>query len=102
MQTADNHIEKILKILKLVKQKYTKDGITLVGVFGSVARGETHNGSDIDILYKTQKGIENLYDKKSLLKEELQNILKTKVDLANEKYIKPYAKESIIKDLIYV
>ncbi|MEA2073219.1 MAG: nucleotidyltransferase domain-containing protein [Campylobacterota bacterium] len=85
-----------------MNKKYITTGIEIVGLFGSVARDENRDDSDIDILYKTKQGIENLYDKKLTLKEELQTLFKAKVDLANEKYLKPYAKSSIMKDLVYV
>ena len=92
----------ILSTLENIKQKYVDIGIQIVGVFGSVARGEASESSDIDVLYKTKKGVKNLYDKKLLLREELQKLFNTKVDLANERYLKPYAKETVMKDLVYV
>ena len=92
----------ILDKLKTINKKYMAMGIEVVGLFGSMARDEATKNSDIDILYKTQQDIKNLYDKKLTLKEELQSIFKTNVDLANEKYLKTYAKKSIMKDLIYV
>ena len=92
----------ILTNLENIKYKYVDIGIQIVGVFGSVARDEASEKSDIDILYRTKTGVENLYDKKLLLREELQKLFKTKVDLANEKYLKSYAKDMIMKDLVYV
>jgi len=94
--------EFILEKLKQLKNKYNKEGFYILGIFGSYAKDTANNQSDIDILYSTQKGIENLYDKKQKLKQELQKIFHTKVDLASEKYLKSYVKDIIMKELIYV
>lgn len=92
----------ILEILRNVKEEYKDSGIDIIGVFGSVAKQTNTTNSDIDILYDTQKGVQNLHDKKQTLKNKLQNLFHTKVDLASKKYIKPYVKNEIMKDLIYV
>ena len=92
----------ILETLAKARPSYHELGIDIVGIFGSYARNEANENSDIDILYTTQKGILNLYDKKCKVKEELKELFHLDVDLANEKYLKPYAKEVILKDVVYV
>jgi len=94
----------ILLTLKKLKPTYEKEGLTLLGLFGSYARNTQTKFSDIDIAYKLD------YDKFSLnyrggfakllridtIKEELQTIFKTPIDLV------PDANKSILKDLINV
>lgn len=92
----------ILKTLKIIKTDFKNTGIDIIGIFGSVAKDTATKNSDIDILYDTIKGIENLHDKKLLLKEKLENVFGTKVDLASRKYLKSYVKDEIMKELIYV
>lgn len=92
----------ILVTLKNIKSDYSSLGIDIIGIFGSVAKGNATEQSDIDILYDTKKGIENLYEKKQILREKLENTLGIKVDLASRKYLKPYIKNEVMKDLIYV
>lgn len=98
MITKENAIE----ILKEKQSKYNSFGIELIGIFGSVAKGNQTESSDLDVLYDTQKGIKNLHDKKEELRGELESIFHTKVDLASKKYIKSFVKDEIMKDLIYV
>lgn len=93
--------EIILK-LKQLKPTYEKEGLILIGIFGSYAKSNNTQNSDIDILYDTKKGITNLYDKKQLVKQSLEKTFKTKIDLASKKYLKPYVRDEIMKDLIYV
>ena len=68
-----------------------------IGVFGSVARGEDTEGSDIDILYKFDKtvGIFTLMD----IIQNLETKLKKKVDMVSERYANPLLKSEILKDL---
>ena len=68
-----------------------------IGIFGSVARGENTENSDIDILYqlKNAVGLFNLVRMKDSLEEKLS----TKVDLVSEKYIHPKLKSYIMNDL---
>ncbi len=78
-------------------QKY---GVTKIGLFGSYARGEEREDSDIDI------AVEISDDKKTLrsffaLKEEIETALSKKIDLGIESTLKPIAREYIAKEIIY-
>lgn len=94
--------KEILVTLKNIKSDYSDLGIDIIGIFGSVAKGNATEKSDLDILYDTQKGIENLYEKKQILRKKIETTFGVKVDLASRKYLKPYIKDEIMKDLIYV
>ena len=73
-----------------------------IGIFGSVARGENTENSDIDILYqlKDAVGLFNLVRMKNNLEEKLNK----KVDLVSEKHIHPKLKPYVMNDLkiIYI
>jgi predicted nucleotidyltransferase len=56
----------------------------------------------VDILIELKEGTENVHDLKNELREYLSTHLHRNVDLAREKYLKPYAKEHILKDALYV
>ncbi len=73
-----------------------------LGLFGSFGRGEEREDSDIDIIIELKKDTDNVYIKKQALKNELESYFKRKVDIAREKYLKPLAKKSILRDVIYV
>ncbi len=92
----------IINYLKEHKNEYTDMGIDIIGIFGSYAKDTNSRNSDIDILYDTKQGITNLYEKKQLLKEELEKVFNTRIDLASKKYLKSYAKDEILEDLVYV
>ncbi|MEZ5040142.1 MAG: nucleotidyltransferase family protein [Saprospiraceae bacterium] len=73
--------------------------ITEMAIFGSVARNEATEESDIDIMveFSAPIGFE-IVD----LVEELEDLLQHKVDLVSKKAIRPRLLQYISKDLIYV
>jgi len=68
-----------------------------IGIFGSTARGEDTENSDIDVLYqlKNAVGLFNIVRIKNSLEEKLNK----KVDLVSEKFINPEIKPFIMNDL---
>jgi len=80
----------------------TEYNIQRIGLFGSFARNEQNDKSDIDILLEFKPGTKNIYETKSKLKNFLINYFKRDVDLCREKYIKPYVKDYLKNEVIYV
>jgi len=77
------------KIINICRQ----NDISMVGIFGSTARGEATESSDIDLIVKLSKPMSLL----SLVKLErnLSEALGKKVDLLTEGAISPYLKDRI-------
>jgi hypothetical protein len=72
-----------------------------VGVFGSFARGEQKEGSDLDILIKFKERIGLL--KLVQIEQELSDILGIRIDLVTENSLKnPRLKAYIEQDLIVI
>jgi len=95
--------EYIINYLSEHKAEFSqKFGITKLGLFGSYARGEAKKNSDIDILIELENNLTDIHDKKSDLKKTLENYFHLKVDIAREKYLRPLAKQEILKEVEYV
>lgn len=93
--------EYILDFLKLNRSMLQERfGVTKIGLFGSYARDEATEQSDIDIAVEIKST--NSFRSFFTLLYFLENSLKTKVDLGIEHSIKPVAKETLLKDIIYV
>jgi len=90
-------IEKILRRNKATLKKYK---VNKVGIFGSFASGKTKKKSDVDLLVEFEDVID-LFDFVHLT-DELQKILKTKVDLSTPDAIKPYVKPMILKEVEWI
>ena len=90
-------------ILNYLKEHYSefknKYNVEQIGLFGSYARDEATENSDIDIFVKMKP---SLFDMVAI-KEQIENDLDKKVDIIREhKNIKPIFLKMIQKDLIYV
>lgn len=86
--------------LKSNKQRLTeKYGLSLLAVFGSYGRGQQTENSDVDILVDFQKpvGIEFID-----LANELEKLLKLKVDLVSKNGVRPQYMKQIEQELSYV
>jgi predicted nucleotidyltransferase len=82
----------ITRLIDICRQ----NDVSMVGVFGSMARGKAKKKSDIDLLVRFSK-------RKSLLavvrlERELSEALGRKVDLLTEGAISPYLRERILKE----
>jgi uncharacterized protein len=97
MNTIDQYIS---LLTEFKKQRGYFYGINRIGIFGSVARGKQTENSDIDIYYE---GKALSLFKIAALKEELENILNTTVDIIRVRdSMNGLLKRNIKKDGIYV
>jgi predicted nucleotidyltransferase len=96
--------EEILSYLKRHRDElFTRYGLSRLGLFGSYARGDAGEESDVDIVFEFTSGTaRDVYLLKKELRKTLVEAFGRPVDLAREKYLKPYVREAIIRDAIYV
>jgi predicted nucleotidyltransferase len=87
---------------KLVEHKqrlYSRYGLSNIAIFGSYARNQQTDKSDVDILVEFNKPIGiDFID----LAEELEQILSIKVDLVSKRGLKERHFKAIEKELYYV
>jgi uncharacterized protein len=70
---------------KLIRQKF---GVKRIGIFGSFARGEEREDSDLDVLVVFEEG-QKTFDNYMDLKFYLEDLFGRKIDLVTEKALKP-------------
>ena len=90
-------IEKILRQNKAILKKYK---VNKVGIFGSFATGKAKKKSDVDLLVEFEDVID-LFDFVHLA-DEIQKVLKVKVDLSTPDAIKPYIKPMILREVEWI
>ena len=78
-----------------------KYNIVKIGIFGSYARGEATEMSDIDVIVEFDENTDDLFDKKYELRESLTTYFHKNIDLCRESAIKPVFKSLILKEAIY-
>ena len=91
----------ILHLLSLYKPTAkSKYGVTRIGIFGSVARGEQTDNSDVDVCYEGQAPSLLTLD---MIQAELEQLLDCKVDLVRVRdNMNSLLRQRIIRDGIYV
>ena len=93
--------EDILNLLSRYKPTAQKKyGITKLGIFGSVARGEQTKDSDVDVCYEGQAPSFLTLD---MIQTELEQLFNCKVDLVRiRENMNSLLRQRILKDGIYV
>jgi len=94
-----------MKIDKTLKEKrgqiFTiarQYGARNVRIFGSIARGEGKRDSDLDVLVDLEPG-RSLLDIIAI-KQDLEDLLNTKVDVVTEAAVSPYIREEVLRQAI--
>jgi len=91
--------EYILEYLKDNKERFKKDfGVTKIALFGSYARDEQRDDSDIDIAIEVIKAnLKNRFN----LQYQLEEYFNKKIDLGYFKTFRTSIKQEVIKDILY-
>ena len=94
-------LQECISKLGAFKQAFGKQfGITELGIFGSVARQENTEDSDIDIVVEVEKPTLSLMYE---LKEKLKDLFNCEVDLVRFRpTLRPLFKSNILNDVVYV
>lgn len=92
--------ENILDYLKSHKEEFRqKYGVEKIGIFGSYARDEASDDSDIDVFTIMKPSLFAMVG----LKQQIEEDLKKDVDLIrNHKNIRPFLYQMIQEDILYV
>ncbi|GAX37305.1 nucleotidyltransferase family protein [Nodularia sp. NIES-3585] len=95
------NINEIRQVLSLQKQSLCENyQITEIGIFGSYARGEETEASDIDILvdYETAPTFIMLVE----LRDYLSQLFGLKVDIVTKNGLKPRIRDRVLSEAIYI
>ena len=90
------------KLINLIGQYLQSIPVEKAWVFGSRARGTFTNESDIDLLVRfVQPNTIDLFDLAGYV-VDLEEITQQRVDLVEEGYVKPFAKQSVEQDKVLI
>ena len=95
MHTTEEYIRLLTQYKKQNAERY---GIKSIGIFGSVARGEQHPGSDVDVVVDMDSSD---YFALCNIRTDLESLFASKVDLVQRhKYLRPLFRKNIERDAI--
>ena len=99
--SAAPDLQTVLDVLREERPKARESGIELVGVVGSVARGDAGPDSDVDVVYDVVgKGV-SLFDIGGVLMD-LQKRLGRQVDMIDLSVVKPMVRKFMERDFVPV
>ena len=98
----------ILSKIKSLKESLKNDGFIIDGVFGSLARNDFSDSSDVDILYHLEEaffekyggfvGFKRLDEIKQIISREVGK----RVDIAPKNALSKTGKKYILNEVVYV
>jgi uncharacterized protein len=90
--------EEVLKILEANREAIRSFGVQSLGLFGSCARGQETETSDLDFVVKLEK---NSFDSYMDLKDFLERLFGCQIDLVLADSIKPRIRTKILEEAIH-
>ncbi|MGB7567299.1 MAG: nucleotidyltransferase family protein [Chitinivibrionales bacterium] len=93
------------KILDFIKENRKALGehyfVEKIALFGSCARNEATEDSDIDLLVTLKENTPDIHGTKQGLRDFFGRYFNCNVDIASEKYLKPYIRNEILREAVY-
>ncbi|MEP0914181.1 nucleotidyltransferase family protein [Leptolyngbya sp. GB1-A1] len=97
MKTLEEVKQQLIQIKPRLQQAYQ---VTQLGIFGSYARQEQTETSDVDVLIDYDKA-PTLF-KLVELREDLSSVLGMKVDVVTRNGLKPRIRERVLSEVVYL
>jgi|SRR5687768_2572890 predicted nucleotidyltransferase len=97
MDTRILNKEQVIQRLEQVREQIQAYGVRRIALFGSVARGDARDGSDVDLLVQfdpEQKTLRNFMSLSFLLEERLQR----RVELVTTESLSPFIGPHILRE----
>ncbi len=98
----------LINKIRTLKLKYEPEGFIIIGVFGSYARNEETENSDVDILYEmtsdfyTKHQGWDVFPVIQQIEQDIKLALGKKVDLADLNALKKTGRKYILPEVIHV
>jgi uncharacterized protein len=89
--------DSILATIAANKEALRELGAVELALFGSYARGEATEASDIDFLVELE---ESTFDSYMSVREFLESLFQRKIDLVMKSAIRPRLRESILREAV--
>jgi uncharacterized protein len=93
-------LNSVSQILQTHQADLDQFAVKTIAIFGSVARGEAEESSDIDLLVEFNRPV-GLFEF-IRLKNYLENLTGSQVDLVTSDALRPELRESILREAVYV
>ena len=93
--------ETVIRTLRAHEAELRAEGISHVYLFGSVARGEADEKSDVDLFFEYNDPTFSLFDLMRV-KRRMRDILRTRVDAMTRKSVHPLIRHEVEAEAVQV
>src|SRR5438552_2371657 len=90
--------QQILDVIRTNRTDLRRLGVRRLGLFGSAARGEATDASDLDFLVEFER---KTFDGYMEVKELLERLFQRRVDLVVAEAVKPQLRPRILQEIVY-
>jgi predicted nucleotidyltransferase len=97
----DPTLTSAVQILQEHASELRRRGVSHAAIFGSVARGEARDESDLDVLIELDPARPIGVFEYARLILDLRELLGANADIVNRKTLKPLLRESILRDSVH-
>lgn len=94
-------LEESLRILQSHRAELRQRGVQHAAIFGSVARGEARDDSDVDILIDLDPARSMGLFEYASLKCYVNELFQEAVDVVNRKTLKPLLRDAILREAVH-
>jgi hypothetical protein len=92
--------DRVLEILAAHRDEFQAMGVRHLSIFGSLARGDATELSDIDILVEYEPGTPLSFFRVCDLRYRLEDLLETPVDLVTTGGLRPEIRDEVLSEAI--
>lgn len=93
-------LDQALEILRANKDRLRARGVLHAAIFGSLARGEARDNSDVDVLVEIDPEKRIGVFAYAGIELDLSRLMGREVDLANARVLKRYARNAILHEKV--
>jgi len=95
-------VEQIIEILRMNRMLLRRFHVSSLSIFGSVARGDARQNSDVDILVEFEPGAAIGFFAFARLQKSLSELVGRPVDLVTPDALHKALKHNILKEAVHV
>jgi len=92
--------ERVLEVLAAHRDEFGGMGVRHLFLFGSLARGEATEASDVDVLVEYEPGTKLSFFRVCDLRYRLEELLEAKVDLVTTGGLRPELRDEVMSEAI--
>jgi predicted nucleotidyltransferase len=92
--------DRVLEILAAHGEEFRAMGVKHLFLFGSLARGEATDGSDVDVLVEYEPGTKLSFFRVSRLRYRLEELLQARVDLVTTGGLRDEIRDAVMSEAI--